>query len=536
MDVPAELHTDGAAQRRGERPAFSDAPNPDQATDQARIAALLAAATSAADRDVNAALDEAQAELDRVRASGTPGNELALADAQLRCGLLHHRAARYDLALSQLRAALDLFMRQGRLPATAAARRTLGHVHDELGEYAQALAEHLHALALDEACGNQLSRAITLRTIGIIYSKAGDPEQGLMFYRESLDLSRRLDDNANSARTLNNVGINLKNLGRLEESRAALEEAHALFEAAGSQAGMASTMSNLALTFERLGDRAAAEAHQRRALAVARAAGYALGEVNALRGLGEVLLALHRNDEAQIALREALAAAESMRSRPEQARCHRALVDLYKARDDAAAALSHFEAFHAIERELFSEASDRKLRALQVGYQVAQLTRQSAEDALTGLANRRQLDLRLAEEFGTARSRGRPLAMALVDVDDFKQVNDRWSHAMGDAVLRAVARLLREHCRDADLVARYGGEEFALLLPATDAAGAQVACEKLRAALAAHDWNGLAPGLRITVSIGVADDSGAADVDALLAAADAQLYAAKRGGKNQVRA
>jgi diguanylate cyclase (GGDEF)-like protein len=507
------------------------------ATVAVRIALRLAQITAAADRDLAQALADAQQRAEDAPSDADPVERFL---AQLALGVLQQRAARYDLALSLLRRALEAAEQLGERSAQGAVRRALGNVHVEIGEYAPALAEFLHALAADEAAGDEASRAATLRTIGVVYSKAGDPEQGLQFYRDSLALTRKLADAPGSARTLNNIGINLKNLGRLDESEAALRESLALFRQLDSPAGLAGAASNLALTLHKRGDLAAAEALQRESIDVAQRAGYELALVNAQRGLSEALLAAGRLDDAHAAARAALATAEAMGSRPEQARCLRALVDVCKARGDAAAALAHFESFHAIERALFTEESDRKLRALQVSYQVAQLARQSAEDPLTGLANRRSLDARLAAEWAAVRSggsaHGRRLSLALIDVDEFKQVNDRWSHAMGDAVLRAVARRLREFCRESDFVARYGGEEFALLLPATDVDGAQVLCEKLRATLAAHDWNALAPGLRVTVSIGVADDAGAADVESLLAAADAQLYEAKRGGRNQVRA
>ena len=507
------------------------APADDDRPAQQAIAQLLAATHAAAERDAQAALSDAAAREAAARASG---HEHELADAQLCCGVLHQRIGRYDLALISLRAAVDLYQRQRRPAGLAAARRTLGHVHDELGEYAQALAEHMHALALDDASGNTSSRANTLRTIGVIYSKAGDPEQGLGFYRDSLALSRQLGDPIGTARSLNNIGINQKNLGRLPQAREALAEALELFRAQGSSAGLSGALSNLALVHDKLGELAEAEALMREALALARTAGYPIAEVNALRGLGEVLL--HGGDlaQAQAVLDEGLKVAEAMASRPECARCHRALADVYKAQGDPAAALAHFERFYEIERELFNEASDRKLRALQVTYQVAQLARQGNEDGLTGAANRRHLDERLAIEFSAARQRDRRLALALVDVDDFKQVNDRWSHAIGDAVLRRVARLMRALCRDADLVARYGGEEFALLLPDTDVLRAATVCEKLRAGIAAHPWAEIAPALQLTVSIGVSDDAGQADVAALLACADRRMYAAKRGGKNRV--
>jgi diguanylate cyclase (GGDEF)-like protein len=122
----------------------------------------------------------------------------------------------------------------------------------------------------------------------------------------------------------------------------------------------------------------------------------------------------------------------------------------------------------------------------------------------------------------------------MLDLDRFKQVNDRFSHAAGDEVLRTVARILRENTRGVDVVARYGGEEFCLILVETRLdEGAQL-CERLRACIEAHDWSEVRAGLAVTVSAGVAGLHEADAPDALLAAADVRLYAAKHAGRNRV--
>jgi diguanylate cyclase (GGDEF)-like protein len=165
---------------------------------------------------------------------------------------------------------------------------------------------------------------------------------------------------------------------------------------------------------------------------------------------------------------------------------------------------------------------------------VDQLERQTYEDALTGLANRRRLDLRLAESFALVQRHGRPLAVAVADLDHFKRVNDDHSHAVGDAVLKALATLLQSQVRQTDLVARYGGEEFVLVLSETDAESARLVCEKVRVAVEEHHWSGLAPGLALTVSIGYCADTSLDSAERMLAAADAELYAAKAAGRNRV--
>ena len=156
-------------------------------------------------------------------------------------------------------------------------------------------------------------------------------------------------------------------------------------------------------------------------------------------------------------------------------------------------------------------------------------------DELTGLANRRrfmevlELELRRADRFAS------PLALVLADLDDFKLVNDRFGHQTGDDVLRALSRVFRASLRDVDLPARLGGEEFAVLLPETDAVGAEGLAERLRAELAALRL--LGPGeapLHVTASFGVAVYPAAGSGDDLLTSADTALYAAKAAGKNRV--
>jgi diguanylate cyclase (GGDEF)-like protein len=162
------------------------------------------------------------------------------------------------------------------------------------------------------------------------------------------------------------------------------------------------------------------------------------------------------------------------------------------------------------------------------------LERESQEDALTGVANRRCFMQRLAAELEVALAVGQPLSIAIADLDHFKRVNDQLGHPVGDQALKESAALMRRGCRPGDLVARIGGEEFALILPGTTRDQASAFCESMRAAVAAHDWSSLHPGLAITISIGVAQWDGSAELAELLHGADSQLYRAKRAGRNQV--
>ena len=160
----------------------------------------------------------------------------------------------------------------------------------------------------------------------------------------------------------------------------------------------------------------------------------------------------------------------------------------------------------------------------------------SIRDPLTGVANHGHFQETLYREISRHERRREKLSLLLVDLDDFKKVNDRFGHPVGDAVLKGVVARLLAAVREMDTVARYGGEEFGVILPETDAANAQRVAERLRAAVAASPVDaGLAGPLEVTASIGLAvypDD--ATTKAGLVDGADKALYAAKRTGKNRV--
>ncbi|BCX81030.1 two-component system, cell cycle response regulator [Methylomarinovum caldicuralii] len=155
-------------------------------------------------------------------------------------------------------------------------------------------------------------------------------------------------------------------------------------------------------------------------------------------------------------------------------------------------------------------------------------------DALSRLTNRGHFMALARKLFTQSRRYDQPLSTLVLDIDDFKQVNDRYGHSQGDRAIQAVARLLREHCRDSDLVGRMGGEEFVMLLPNTTVAGALATADKLLKAVEDAPLGEKEP-FSITVSIGVSGRTAAdSDLESLINRADQALYRAKRAGKNRV--
>jgi diguanylate cyclase (GGDEF)-like protein len=165
------------------------------------------------------------------------------------------------------------------------------------------------------------------------------------------------------------------------------------------------------------------------------------------------------------------------------------------------------------------------------------VSEQAVTDELTGLSNQRRFREQIAREDARARRFKHDLSLIMLDIDDFKQVNDEHGHLQGDAVLRMVGRVLGEESRGVDEPARYGGEEFAVALPETDLAGALELAERIRSRIEAERVPNVdgAASLRVTASIGAASmPISAGNVQELIAAADAALYEAKRAGKNRV--
>ncbi len=418
---------------------------------------------------------------------------------------------------------------------------------------------------------------------------AGDHASAITTLERAEEVARDISDAKRLADVLRNVGVCCSLVGRHQQALSCLTEACALLDADAAphdrlvaRLSLNNARNRRAMSLPEAGSEQRAELHtllgEWQALALETgAAGQARLEVMALGNHAITLRQCGRHDEAITALQALLARYRAFGLRPNEGlcfceigRCFEAqqrhpqarenylqaiailkdggtLPDLQEAVEGLSrveeavghhqAALEALKEVRSIERRKSDETALSTVAQRELRIELARLTstwaRQATLDPLTGLGNRRALDLWMSERLPRVEQ-GEPINLLLLDLDHFKRVNDRFGHGVGDAVLQRVAALIQQNCRSADLAVRYGGEEFVLALFGVAHDAASDVAHRLRASVEAEPWGLVAQGLKVSVSIGVAAAVEALDGAALLTLADRRLYAAKLGGRNQV--
>jgi diguanylate cyclase (GGDEF)-like protein len=511
------------------------------------------------------------------------GEQAKAGYALLSLGHLRHNAGDFGGSIPLYRRALDLAQPLQDAQLQAMAESGLANAFARLGEYARALEYHQRCLKQFDEAHFPRERAFILNNIANVHQALGDPLSAIALHEQSLALKRRLQDRWGEGTSLEALGACHVALGDLDRAQAHFESSLNIAQAIGDREGECVGHQNLGdVALQRGKPQEALRAYQA-GLQLSQDLGRRYNDVALLYGKGRALRQMEDVPHARECLEQALNLTDEFRARREQKEIHAELAALFESTHDLAKALDHVKQAFRLEREVFGEDLDTRLRHLKLHFELEkaeqenelhrlrhvelaqanaalersnaelaranaqkekllaalerqkrQLERQSTQDALTGLANRRLFDQELARVFRASKRYGNPLSVVLCDVDNFKAINDRFSHPVGDAVLKTIARLLTKHSRTADLVARYGGEEFALLLCSTPGDQALVACEKMRRVIAEHPWASLHADLVVTISMGIADGLSHEDPAQLVALADKRLYQAKHRGKNCV--
>lgn len=419
-----------------------------------------------------------------------------------------------------------------------------------------------------ENAGDHASLARCDLVRGALHLRIDDFEQAEENYRRSLDYYLATGQSDRAGSTWSNLSVVLRFMGRYEEAVVAGREA---VSAARSLLLRTTSLGNLASALGAAGQFDEAMTMGRKAASQLTELGDPNYIIEYKRSLAWILVRTGELEEARELITEALAVAEAKGYHRDITACHGVLAGVYRDLGDFPSAYRHLEKFHEqtlaqsrkkavsqlevhkwrleLENARVQAEQERERRQnLAESYaelnemherlaaRAVELEWSSYRDALTELANRRYFDERLSREAERSLENGTGVSLMMIDLDEFKLINDTFGHPVGDEVLRVTARILQAGTRRSDMCARIGGEEFAVLLTTeVEPYDLQHLADQLRRTFVAYDWDSVAQGLSVSISIGAASLS---EVDhdplLLLKMADQRLYAAKRAGRNQV--
>ncbi len=419
---------------------------------------------------------------------------------------------------------------------------------------------------------------VNLINSGVLYIKLDRNEEALIPLCEALERARAMGDEIRETQILTNMGSSFATLERLDEAETTLRKALQLSEKHALSDWKAANLVNLGEALRRKKSFGTALKTITQALDLLQTLGKREDIPHCLWQKGMIQLESGDVSQAFETLQYALEQAKSLGLRLVESQVQQTLANAFEGTKSFEQALGHFKQFYNLERTIKDENMEQRLRTFSAQHEVEKLRSDSEiqrlknvelaqalealeianlekanlletleaqakeleilamRDPLTGLYNRRHLENTLEFEFRNAKTNHQPLTVLLFDADDFKRINDNFSHHVGDLVLTAITELTHSHTRATDIAARYGGEEFVVVMPQTEAKTAYGVAERLRYHIENHDWEKIAKGLRVTVSIGVADDLSLPDFEKLLSLADARMYQAKNDGKNKVKA
>lgn len=404
------------------------------------------------------------------------------------------------------------------------------------------------AVCLAEGAGDEAVLAFALNAKGLVLAVCHEIDMGTRLIERAVAIAARQANDAAQSYYLLNLGFcharvaeeadKFDNHDRAMGEREAAIELSALAidraEAGGDNWSLRVALCNSAEMLGLQGRYDIALQYLERSAALPGDPGQSL-RIHYLYTLGNVLFRAGHHYRARQAVAEALDLADQTHQVDHQVNAAHKLAEIAEALGDTASALTLHKRFHKLYVLQSGETARRRARIEEIRSETEQLRSQAAtladqalSDALTGIANRRSFDQILD------RLAGSPIVLAIVDLDHFKAVNDRYSHIVGDAVLQRVARALVSQIGPHGHAARLGGEEFGLVFPDASAATAGAFCEGIRVAVAAIDWRDVAPGLVVTVSIGLAAGRGDTPSGELLQKADNRLYMAKAAGRDRV--
>jgi len=496
-------------------------------------------------------------------------------------GNIYHRIGNYEDALENHTCCLQLHKKLGNSSDKANSLNNLGNVYLETGDYPHALKNYMSCLRLMKNADNLRGLAGCYNNIGNIYQRLEEYEDALDYYHKCLALTCKIKDRWLEASCLNNLGSLYHQNKDFDKALAYYADSLEISRELEDRWGEGLLLANIGNVHLSCLRNAKAHEFFIDSLYFTSAIGDVSGEIEALLGLGKIAHDEGHGEDALKYLNDALHFAEKANFREYCYRIHDVLSDTYELLGDIINAYKHYKKFNQIRDLHFSNEMQQKTHILKARYESEQnlqekefyrlkneelaaayeqlrslnrtlreaneqksqlleqlhvqtltLEKQTREDPLTGLCNRRYLNFLLSHEFERAKRYSSPLSVAMADIDYFKKVNDHFSHQVGDEVLKTIAQIFINNSRVIDTVARYGGEEFVFFFPETPLDKAVAAVEKIRKSVESYNWSSIHEKLKVTISIGVTANINVVSHEKMLSLADQKLYKAKESGRN----
>lgn len=513
-------------------------------------------------------------------------DERGLAFALNRIGYVLTDLARYEASLTYYEKAILLARKTGDMKTVASCLNEMGVSYWYLSRLTQALPLFRESYQIMESLGDRSNMAQVGINIGLLLQEIGKQAEAIREYERCLGVFEELGQREGMGTAFLNISSAHSELGETEKALAAGRQALAILEEAGDRPGVAEANAGIGRLLHLTGHSDEGLAHLQRAVDEFHELGNRGGEADARLKIGQLLVSAGKPGVAIPYLEQALAFYREVADHGAIVKISRELAAACELTGDFQAALSHTqtqlhaekerdESLDRLKAEFADELSRKEARIQELALKrdrmlryglaglllvvllalwilvrsflnkkkanelLGSLNRQlrdlSRTDALTGLPNRRSMVEALENERLRFRRTGSTFAVLLVDVDDFKKVNDTIGHDAGDMVLQSVARVFQEKCRKTDMVCRWGGEEFLFLVRDTTVDGCRTLGEKVCDAVAGLELTVEDQPLQVTVTIGVSCYGSAEDtIHAIVTRADEALYQGKKAGKNRV--
>jgi diguanylate cyclase (GGDEF)-like protein len=418
----------------------------------------------------------------------------------------------------------------------------LGRIYWHIDDFATSMDYYLNALKLVQTEHHPDLEISLINGLGMVQYGLENYIEALGYFKACLQKASDIDLTG-QADANNNIAYVLHMLGRDREAVEYAAAALTLFNQMGAYVGKLHTLHSLGAIHFALRNYAQALTFLQEGLELSRKNNSQLLELTYVSEISRIHQIEGNLDQAEAELLLALQIAERINSLTNISLIHERLIGIYKEKQDYKSALDHFEAFHAAYKKIFNDKSDRRIKNLEILNQV-ESTRKQAElyrelagtDSLTSLVNRRHF-LEIAEvAVQRVNSDKDQLAIIMLDIDYFKNVNDEYGHKAGDEVLSAVAASIKKSLRGGDIAGRYGGEEFVVLVSGASSDQCLKVAERIRRAVAQQTIQIGQALVSVTISLGLVwiNSDRVYPLDVLINYADQALYIAKRQGRNRV--